>query len=217
MISNLESLPKHLGLNDQVYDVLKEAILHHKLATGYKLDVNELAKHWGVSRTPVNDAIQRLTMDGLVSVVPRRGTFIARMEVKDVLELMDVRLMFELRAAELVIDQVTPKHVKEMQKLLTDIDKLIKAEKMDYIQYSKLDMKFHLLPIVWTNNQKLYKIYQAQNFQWYMTRLVQSFAGQEEHWNIFRAYEKRSLAEVKKAITDHIVEGKASVEQRLSR
>ncbi len=54
----------------------------------------------GVSRSPVNDAIQRLTMEGLISVIPRRGTFIAKMDVKDILELMDVRLMFELRAAE---------------------------------------------------------------------------------------------------------------------
>lgn len=216
MICNLAALPKHLGLNDQVYDVLKQAILQHKLAAGYKLDVNELAKHWGISRTPVNDAIQRLTMDGLVSVVPRRGTFIARMEVKDVLELMDVRLMFELRAAELVMGQITSKQIREMKKLLTAIDKLTQAEKLDYIQYSKLDMEFHLLPITWTNNQKLYKIYQAQNFQWYMTRLVQSFAGQEEHWGIFHAYEAGALEAVKTAITDHIVKGKASVEQRLS-
>jgi DNA-binding GntR family transcriptional regulator len=215
VIENLGSLPQYLGLNDQVYDILKDAILHHKLPTGYKLDVNELAKHWGVSRTPVNDAIQRLTAEGLVSVVPRRGTFIANMDIKDILELMDVRLMFELRAAELVIDQLTPERLHAMKNLLVEIDKLIKAENIDCIQYSKLDMDFHLLPISWTNNQKLFKIYQAQNFQWYMSRLLKSFAGQEEHWKIFKAYEHGSLEETKQAITSHIMEGKASVEQKI--
>jgi DNA-binding GntR family transcriptional regulator len=76
-------------------------------------------------------------------------------------------------------------------------------------------MEFHLLPISWTNNQKLYKIYQAQNFQWNISRLLQSFAGQAEHWNIFKAYEKGSLEEVKEAITSHLTEGKVSVEQKI--
>ena len=215
MIVNIGSLPKYLGLNDQVYDVLKDAIIQHTLPIGYKLDVNKLAKQWGISRTPVNDAIQRLTAEGLVSVVPRRGTFIANMNVKDILEFMDVRLMFELRAAELVIDKLVPEQLQAMKKLLDEIDELIKAETIDCIQYSKLDMEFHLLPISWTKNQKLYQIYQAQNFQWYMSRLLKSFAGQAEHWNIFRAYEKGSLEEARKAVTSHIVEGKAGVEQKL--
>lgn len=215
MIDTLEDLPKYLGLNDQVYDILKDAIIHHKLPTGYKLDVNELAKHWGVSRSPVNDAIQRLTMEGLISVIPRRGTFIAKMDVKDILELMDVRLMFELRAAEIVIGKLTSEHLQTMKNQLIEIDKLITTEKIDYRQYSKLDMEFHLLPISWTDNEKLYKIYQAQNFQWYMTRISKSFAGQAEHWNIYKAYEKGSLEEVKAAVTSHIVEGKAGVEQKL--
>jgi DNA-binding GntR family transcriptional regulator len=106
MFEELPDLPRQSGLNDQVYEALKAAIVQHALPKGSRLDVNRLAKKWGVSRTPVNDAIQRLSVDGLVAVVPRRGTFVARMEVKDILDLMDVRLMFELRAAELTIDDI---------------------------------------------------------------------------------------------------------------
>ena len=67
---------------------------------------------------------------------------------------------------------------------------------------------------MWTNNQKLYQIYQAQNFQWYMTRVWKSLAGQIEHWAIFNAYESRSLKAVQQAITKHIEAGKASVIER---
>lgn len=211
MFDMLEDIPQPIGLNDKVYDVLKNAIMHNALPTGHKLDVNQLAKRWKISRTPVNDAIQRLMIEGLVSVVPRRGTFVASIDAEGIFELMDIRLMFELRAAELVIGRIDAKHLSEMRQLLERMDELLKQKKVDYLAYSKLDLEFHALPIIWTNNRKLYKLYQSQHFQWYMTRLGRSPAGKVEHWNILRAYESGSLEAVKSAVSRHIEAGKASV------
>ena len=116
MFEKMADLPQYSGLNDQVYEALRDAILQHILPAGCKLDVNLLAKRWGVSRTPVNDAIQRLMIEGLVSVVPRRGTFVTRVDVKDILESMDVRLMFEFRGAELIIGDITSENLDELKK-----------------------------------------------------------------------------------------------------
>ncbi|MDR3565710.1 MAG: GntR family transcriptional regulator [Negativicutes bacterium] len=127
MFEELVDLPAYSGLNDQIYEALRNAILQDTLPAGSKLDVNLLAKRWGVSRTPVNDAIQRLMIEGLVSVVPRRGTFVARIEVKDILEFMDVRLMFELRAAELTIGQITVEHLNAMKKNLAWIGRFTQS------------------------------------------------------------------------------------------
>lgn len=213
MFNKLQDLPQYLGLNDQVYDVLKAAITQNTLPTGCKLDVNLLAKRWGISRSPVNDAIQRLMIEGLVSVVPRRGTFVASIAVKDVLQLMDIRLMFELRAAELVIGDISAEQLSVMKAILIKLDDLLKNPNVDYLQYSKFDLELHALPLIWTHNEKLYKLYQSQNFQWYMTRLGRSSAGQQEHWTIFNAYEARDLAAVKQALTEHMEAGKVSVIQ----
>ena len=211
MFDQLEELPQYLGLNDQVYDVMKSAILRHQLPAGSKLDVALLSQRWKISRSPVNDAIQRLLMEGLVSVVPRKGTFVATMDARDVLELMDVRLMFELRAAELVIHEISETWLQEMEAILHSLDLELQQAKVDIGQYSKLDLAFHALPVTWTHNQKLYKIYQAQNFQWMMTRLYKSFAGHAEHWEIFRAYQSRSLEAVRQAVGAHIEAGKIGV------
>lgn len=207
----LADLPQQQGLNDQVYDLLKDAITQHKLPAGSRLDVNDLAEHWQVSRTPVNDAIQRLMAGGLVSVVPRRGTFVASLDVNDILELMDARLMFELRAAELVAGQMNARRLKQMKDILLALDELLREPSVNVARYSALDLEFHFLPISWMKNGKIQKMYQAQNFQWYMTRLRRSTAGQAEHWKIYQAYECGSLEAVKKALTDHIEAGKASV------
>lgn len=211
MFEQLDDIPQSVGLNDRVYDVLKSAITHNALPTGHKLDVNQLAKRWGISRTPVNDAIQRLMTEGLVSVVPRRGTFVSSIDVQDILELMDIRLMFELRAAELVIGKIGDEQLDQMRKILRRMDELFNKNNVEYLPYSKLDLELHALPVIWTNNQKLYRLYQSQHFQWYMTRLGRSTAGKVEHWNIYRAYESGSLADVKSAVSRHIEAGKASV------
>ena len=143
MFDNFTDLPLCLGLNDQVYDVLKDAILQHKLQSGSKLDVNLLAKKWKISRTPVNDAIQRLMMEGLVSVIPRRGTFVASIAVEDILQLLDVRLMFELRTAELIIENMRVEQFHELKQILITLDHLLQNATVDYIQYGQLDMEFH--------------------------------------------------------------------------
>lgn len=211
MLDGLADLPPYSGLNDQVYEALRNAILQGVLPGGSKLDVNLLARRWGVSRSPLNDAIQRLMIEGLITVVPRRGTFVASIEPKDILEYMDVRLMFELRAAELTAGQITPDRLGVLKDILLALDDLLRAPDIDYIQYGNLDRQLHAVPIHWTGNQKLYEIYQAHNIRWCMTRPLKSFAGQSEHWGIYRAYESGSLAEVKAAITRHIDAGKARV------
>jgi len=207
----LADLPPQLGLNDQIYDLLKSAILQHTMPSGCKLDVNQLAQRWRVSRTPVNDAIQRLMVEGLVSIVPRKGTFVASVEVKDLLELMDTRLMFELRAAELTVAHLSAERLSEMKNILLEMDELLKETDVDYVRYSALDLDFHFLPISWVNNSRMQKMYQAQNFQWYMTRLRKSSIGQAEHWQIYQGYESGSLKAATEALTNHIERGKASI------
>jgi len=214
MFERLAELPPYLGLNDQVYEALKTAIVQNDLPAGSKLDVNQLAKRWGISRTPVNDAIQRLMIDGLVSVIPRRGTFVANIDVKDMVELLDVRLMFELRAAELVVTRLTAEQLGAMKTILAALDKLLAQPQINYQEYARLDLEFHALPVQWTNNRRLYQIYKAQNFQWYMTRIKKSKAGQTEHWDIYNAYASGSLATVKKALEKHFSAGKASITER---
>jgi len=211
MFEKLVDLPQYAGLNDQIYEVLRNAILQHTLPAGSKLDVNLLAKRWGVSRTPVKDALQRLMMEGLVTVIPRRGTFVASIDVEELLGFMDVRLMFELRAAELVIGHINQEQLLAMKRILTSLDDLMQAEPVDFVQCGVLDRELHALPILWTKNDKLYQIYQAQNIRWCMTRPLKSMAAQSEHWEIYKAYELRSLEAVKTAINKHIEAAKARI------
>jgi len=87
-------------LHDQVYASLKEALATRKLAPGEKLSLQELATAYGVSRSPVQQALTRLVTEGLVEVKPHLGHFVKPLTVASVSEAYDVREALELWAAE---------------------------------------------------------------------------------------------------------------------
>lgn len=213
MLEKLTDIPQVAGLNDRIYDALKEAIFKKILIPEQKIDVNALAVHWNVSRTPINDALQRLKAEGLVEVHPRKGTFVSGISTNDVLEQLQVRLMFELHAAELIAGKISGSQLNELKLLLVESEKLVNPiaqHDMDYITYCRLDIDFHTKPLVWTNNRQMLRIYQAQNFHWNMARVYYDYAlsktteGQKEHWDIYHAYEEGDIVAITASIRRHI-------------
>ncbi|MGI6029181.1 MAG: GntR family transcriptional regulator [Candidatus Heteroscillospira sp.] len=69
-------MPKSLSLTDKAYEYIKEQIMLQVLLPGYPLNEVQISEALGMSRTPVRDAFKRLETDGLVEIIPRRGTFI---------------------------------------------------------------------------------------------------------------------------------------------
>lgn len=209
-MENLPNLSFISGINDRVYEVLKNAILTKVLPPGYKLNISSLAAKWGVSNSPINDAMQRLMIEGLVEVVARKGTFVAEIRAHDILEQMVLRRMFELQAAELTHAVVSPEEMDDWRLLLTESDRLFQGSNFDYFTFVSFDIDFHSRPILWTGNQQLLKVYQFQNFHWntagafYGNLPAKPHQRQKEHWEIYRAFESQSLARINAAITAHI-------------
>ncbi|MBN8638206.1 MAG: GntR family transcriptional regulator, partial [Anaerolineae bacterium] len=66
------------NLNDVVYHLLRERILTRGFVPGERLDLDDLATRLQISRTPLKDALNRLTVEGLIEIQPRRGTFVTK-------------------------------------------------------------------------------------------------------------------------------------------
>src|ERR687888_2019747 len=94
-------------LHEQVYGSLKEALGTRKLAPGEKLSLQELAAAYGVSRSPVQQALPRLASEGLVEVKPHLGHFVKPLTVAPVCEAYDVREALELWAADRTVGRVS--------------------------------------------------------------------------------------------------------------
>lgn len=214
----IPSIEQTVGLNDKVYGALKDAILKKVLRPGDRLDIVSLAKHWGISRTPVNDALQRLKVDGLIEVAPRKGTYVSVVDAEQVLQMLNVREMFELYAAEHSCGQIQEGQLALMNENLVKADHLLQRKSFDYIAYTDLDIEFHTTLIQWTGNDRLLHIYQAQHFHWQTARFYydrasqKSAVGQTEHWEIYRAFLHNDLVSLRAAISKHIQAARAGIQ-----
>jgi GntR family transcriptional regulator, rspAB operon transcriptional repressor len=92
---------------DQVYTILRQAIISSQLAPGEAIRKELVALQLGVSRTPVSDAINRLADEGLVEIYPQTGTFVARLRLDKIETAQFVRIALETAAIRRAAERST--------------------------------------------------------------------------------------------------------------
>ncbi|NNH05022.1 GntR family transcriptional regulator [Microbacterium ulmi] len=103
---------------DRIYELLKAEILSGQVAPGTALSENVLARQHGVSRTPAREAIHRLSLEGLVEAVPKRGTFVAPLpSPREVRELYELREAIAGMAARLAARRGTPDGIADLHRI----------------------------------------------------------------------------------------------------
>lgn len=109
---------KPLLLAQQVSQVLTDAILDGRLASGEQLVETKLQAEFGISRTPLREAFRELEKRGLVEIVPRRGAFVRQLSRQDIDDNFPVRAALEGLAAQLTASRVTPELLDELRACL---------------------------------------------------------------------------------------------------
>ncbi|MEQ4482655.1 GntR family transcriptional regulator [Cohnella silvisoli] len=105
-------------LTDQLYLLIKNQILSHAMSAGDKINIDKLARDLGVSNIPIRESLSRLASEGLVTIVPFKGMFVAEMSLKDIDEIFEIRQSLE----ELSIRKAAKRVPKELlQQLLQEI------------------------------------------------------------------------------------------------
>ena len=102
-------------LTDQVYTVIREAILHGEMPAGTRLRVRDLAAQVGTSVMPVREAIRRLEEAGLAERSPHKGAVVKGLTLPELIHVYDVRRMLEVEAARLGARAITPDETARMQ------------------------------------------------------------------------------------------------------
>ena len=108
----LENMNAFLPLRDVVFNTLRQAILTGELKPGERLLEIHLANRLGVSRTPIREAIHKLELEGLVTLVPRRGAEVAQITEKSMNDVLEVRRTLDALCAELACDRITEEELK---------------------------------------------------------------------------------------------------------
>jgi DNA-binding GntR family transcriptional regulator len=213
----------HTDLTEQTYGVLKDRILQRQLLPGERISVDEVARGLGVSRTPVNDALKRLASEGLVEIVPRRGTFVSGLTAQEVNEWFDIRLMIELHAADRLLSQgEAPSFLSSVREPLERMQLAVNHDDYnDYDNFMEGDRDFHHLLVASTCNEHLTRIYTNLNVHIQVARAhyVDSVENPrqvtQEHDAILAALERGDPAAVRLALSAHITNVKSRILEML--
>lgn len=206
-------------LTEQAYRVLKDRILLRQITPGERIAVDDVARGLGVSRTPVTDALKRLANEGLVEIVPRRGTFVSGLSAREVDEWFDIRLMIELYAAEQLLGRgQTEDFLRIVQEPVRRMRMSVRQDSYDdYTTFMDGDRDFHHLLVSTVGNDHLTRMYSRLNVHIQVARAhhLHSVENppqvQEEHDAILAAFENQDAEAVRLALTRHVVNVKTRI------
>jgi len=155
--------------NDGVYRFLKTAILRQRLPLGSKLDEVKVAEQLGVSRTPVREALQRLTAEGLIEVIPHRGAWVIQLTRRDVEELYEMREALEGQAARLAAARATRTTVVKLERIISEYRRAVLEKRRTRIML--LDSQFHETVARASKNRRLMAAIRALRDQLRLLRI----------------------------------------------
>jgi len=144
-------------LNQKTYRILKQAIVRGDLAPNSKLALNEIAKSLGISNTPVREAINKLSSEGFVKIIPNKGIIVKEVNIDDLQEILHIRTFLDGLIAKLAAKKITDKEIVNMMEIINKMEYCVKED--DRLAYNDLDIKFHDFLLNITKNNKLKEIY----------------------------------------------------------
>lgn len=122
-------------------DALEDDIINGRLMPGARLDPEELALKFGVSRTPIREAIQQLAVSGLVTVEPKKGTFVAKVGIEQLIEMFEVMAELESMCGRLAARRISAVELANLASALARCEEAIKQGDSDEYYYENED--FH--------------------------------------------------------------------------
>ncbi len=155
----LEPIEASFSLKEHIYGVLKSSIVDLDIydpATNLRLDERGLADQLGISRTPIREAIMRLEQEGFVDIRPRRGVFIKRKSLDEILEMIVVWAALESMAARLACADATDAEIAALREIGTRYDP--ERARARISEYSEANIEFHLTILRLAKNRMIEEI-----------------------------------------------------------
>ncbi|MCV0424171.1 MAG: GntR family transcriptional regulator [Roseibium sp.] len=215
--------PLQVERGDTLANVLRrhiaDDILSGKCEPGTRLDERSLANEYGVSRTPVREALQQLAAAGLVSSKPHSGTIVQGVEIERVASLCEASILLESLCAKLAASRISAVEIGRLRKIHEQCETLHKSG--DAEGYALANRKFHSAIISGTQNTDLIDAvefcrlriapFQRAPFQ-SADRRAES---QKEHKRIIEALEARDAAKAEQMMSEHLSAAAVAIDDHL--
>jgi len=204
------------NLSASIVATLKERIIHWQYPPEHRLTEAELCQKFGVSRSPVREALRTLATDGFVKKMPNRGYAVKQYNLREIEELYEVRLALELFVVECLAKRGTP--MKDDMEALkrTWIGLLNGSSKMDE-ELARLDTQFHETLAHAAGNKSLLRQLRAINERLLLFRMIDFGKAHRvestchQHLEILKRIAAKDILGARKAMQRNIEEGRNNV------
>ena len=137
------------ALYEEVAELLRQRIFARELEPGSWIDEMRLAEEYGISRTPMREALKVLAAEGLVTMKVRRGAYVTEVNDKDQRDVYHLLSLLEADAAGVVATQASPEQLKDLQ----DLHAALAAATHDREKFFEINERFHMRLLEIANNR----------------------------------------------------------------
>ena len=205
--AHISKLNKPKPLNELAYGHIKKLIINGTMVPGVLYSELDLAKSLGTSRTPVREALLRLSAENLIVFYPRKGMSVRLLSTKEVEDLFEIRQILEETAYSKIAGRLTPQQIQKIENFIQEQERQTKS-------FAESSEEFHLDMIKLHGNEFIIQTY--ENLLDFVTILIQKILRQEgrdreaivEHKKILKCVIAGDTEGVKQAVREHLQNAK---------
>ena len=195
---------------EMVGETLKQEILDLRLKPGQMISENDVCDRFGVSRTPVREALRLLQEQGFVETVPYRGTYVTLLSLDNIKQMIYMRVAVETMVLRDFIAVQSPMVMEDIRHQIAKQQALIQEKDFEPEQFYRMDAKMHSIWFTAVRRQKLWEMLQAQQLHYTRFRMLDFITETDftriigEHKELFRLIEARDERGVEASLKEHL-------------
>lgn len=201
---------RYRNREEMVYESLKQDILDLELKPGQLLKETELCQRFGVSRTPVRDALRMLQEQGFVLTVPYKGIYVTLLSLSNIKQMIYMRVAVETMVLRDFMKVATPMVMEDIRYLIRKQQAVIQEPDFKPEQFYRLDAQMHAIWFEATKKKKLWDLLQEQQLHYTRFRMLDFVTETDftriiaEHEELIRLLEAKDIAGMEAALKEHL-------------
>jgi len=213
---NIFNTFKPVSTAEQIYVELKKMLFDYQIVPGQKLQCQDLAEKFKVSRTPVKDALNMLGKEGYIGLKHNKGFYVVEIGLKEAEELYEIRQAIETLAVRKAIEKSDRESLKLLRQAMETYSEDVRGRMLSRKRLI-LDANFHLKIAEIARNESLVEILRMIFSKIYLKHRVENLSPQrsvmadKEHMEIYQAIYSKELSVAMKKMERHIVLGRKNV------
>ncbi len=213
-----ERFPQDASLTEEIAAIIRERILDGTYAIGEKIPEAPLSNELRVSRTPIRHAFQQLAQEGLVEMIPNRGTFARGFTKRDVQDIYEVRKALEALAMEWAVERIGEEELQTLREIVDQME--FYTLKQNYQRVMEANREFH--ETIYRASRSRFLSHILKSYQEYVQQARKKTVQEpeylesilEEHKKILRALEEKDGKAAMRLVNQHLENSRKRAEAK---